>query len=85
MHTPGPWTVDSDDGIDFTILGGKTSQVCIAVETSERDAHLIAAAPDLLQALQALEWAVSGVDYMEDEYAEQIAASRAAIARAIGK
>lgn len=53
-HTPGLWTVESNDGVDFTVLGGKSSQVRIAVECGERDARLIAAAPDMLKALQRL-------------------------------
>ena len=52
---------------------------------SSDDARLIAAAPDLLAALQSLEWACSGVDYMESEYASQLAQARAAIAQATGE
>lgn len=61
MHTPGPWNVESDDGVDFTVLGGKSSQVRIAVECSERDARLIARAPELRAALA---WAL---DQIEDD------------------
>ena len=42
-HTPAPWTVESDDGIDWTVLH---NQVRIAVECSENNARLIAAAPE---------------------------------------
>lgn len=53
-HTPGPWAVESEDGVDFTVLGGKGQQARVAVECSERDARLIAAAPDLLAVLWAI-------------------------------
>ena len=59
-HTPGPWTVESDDGVDFTVLGGKSSQVRIAVECSELNGRLIAAAPELLEAL------LNALPYVED-------------------
>ena len=55
-HTPKPWVVSSD-GL-FVVAGGDDGR-CIAcspsggdVEWSEADALLIAAAPDLLDALR---------------------------------
>lgn len=36
---------------------------------------------EALKALRDLEWACSGVEYMESEYAEQLAAARALLAR----
>ena len=59
MHTPGPWTIESDDGVDFTVLGGKSSQVRIAVECSELNARLIARAPELRAALA---WALDQIE-----------------------
>ena len=50
----------------------------------ESNARLVAAAPELLDALRNLEWAASGVEYMETEYAEQLAQARAAIIKAVG-
>lgn len=47
----GLWTIESDDGIDWTVLD---QQVRIAVECTERNANLIANAPYMLQALQEL-------------------------------
>ena len=57
-------------------LNGITRDQAIA------NARLIANAPTLLQALKGLEWACNGVEYMEDEYAVQLAIARAAIAAA---
>ena len=54
-HTPGPWTFDQEDdnSTDFWVFQAN-GPARIAVEVSERDAALIAAAPELLAALQAL-------------------------------
>jgi hypothetical protein len=78
-HTPAPWTVESDDGIDWTVLH---NQFRIAVECSENNASLIAAAPDLLEALQLLL-----LDpYLSDPINnDRMTAARAAVARATGE
>lgn len=84
-HTPGPWIVESDDGVDFTVLGGKSSQVRIAVECGERDARLIASAPELLDALQGLIGSLAKLksgDYVVGRDSVWLDAARAAIARA---
>ena len=81
-HTPGPWETS-------VLSDGTQWQVCeegagdwIADCKNADDALLIAAAPELLA---ALEWACAGVEYMETEYSEQLTAARAAIARAKGQ
>jgi len=57
MHTPGPWRTfrQNDDACSMTaIVGPKWEYICevgVAGERLEDDARLIAAAPDLLQAL----------------------------------
>jgi hypothetical protein len=86
-HTPGPWRIVGDTEVRAggTIICD-TLQFRVPHPAAQAfaapDARLIAAAPDLLAALQALEWAVSGVDYIETEYADQVAQARAAIAKA---
>ena len=53
-HTPGPWT---DDYIndpyagDYIAISGQASRIC-NVLTTQNDARLIAAAPDLLAACE---------------------------------
>jgi len=89
-HTPGPWH-HVGDGLVYTELTSNDDEaifICdtgnsrAANEEERANAQLISAAPELLAALQALEWAVSGVDYIETEYADQVAQARAAIAKA---
>ena len=96
-HTPGPWnlvwrrneqypyplSVLADDSGAWVARGGKVS--------SEANARLIAAAPDMLEALQAIvdEFPVAagtakGIPHDEQGYGS-IYRARAAIARATGE
>jgi hypothetical protein len=80
-HTPGPWAYDQeeDNSTDFWVFQ-ENGPARIAVEVSERDAALIAAAPDMLAVLKQV------ADYWAggDVPAEIDAAMRAAIAKATG-
>jgi hypothetical protein len=86
-HTPGPWAYDqeSDNSTDFWVFQAN-GPARIAVEVSERDAALIAAAPDLLAALQevtrCLAWHAQEHPVGMDCVA--VAKARAAITRATG-
>lgn len=92
-HTPGPWKLEREpDEILGELIRVQTplGPVCTLVG-DEADAHLIAAAPDLLAALSALfehcamvhkHWG-DGSNQREADAA--IAAGRAAIARAEGR
>lgn len=64
-HTPGPWVAQRDTGAimadDWCI--GAQGQIDMVAVCSERDARLIAAAPDLLAVLQELE---ESVDYWSE-------------------
>ena len=54
-HTPGPWRIDSKTRFgDHTIAAGDSVKTCefIAKTQNEANARLIAAAPELLEALQ---------------------------------
>ena len=58
-HTPGPWVTDSDTGREYVLAppldeneGGATIICSMGLE-SEANTRLIAAAPDLLEALDA--------------------------------
>jgi hypothetical protein len=88
-HTPGPWRVDIAD----TVKGPNGERVADAwiheaIEVSEANARLIAAAPDLLAACESLsDWleytmgAQSSVTN-RNELRAQVESARAAIARA---
>lgn len=103
-HTPGPWTIGGDDGAiwiqspvssDNVIcdLVGRDAD-CLAVE-DEANARLIAAAPELLAALKAVDlvWerqnlptnAVHGPDCLGDDEHEAWGLVITAIAKAEGR
>ena len=92
-HTPGPWnyTMYKDSGWDFKLTAdhGETEIVggCGCCDSpwvsSEADACLIAAAPELLEALEKV---VSFVDAGEGTWTvEEQQKARAAIAKAKGE
>ena len=76
-HTPGPWVIGSSegrvlshwDGIGYweianatvTNFRGDSGEMYFAGGTQEANARLIAAAPDLLEALEGLEGYVEGI------------------------
>ncbi|HEY9453453.1 MAG TPA: hypothetical protein VIR82_12320 [Bradyrhizobium sp.] len=93
-HTQGPWDFQEeygDTGQRFTaVRDGRYETVCIIDgHENEADARLIAAAPDLLEALkeaeslleQTLRWRGEGWECSE---AELLGGIRAAIAKAEG-
>ena len=105
-HTPGPWYADKiQDRAAFNIFTpgqctalltlepGKYDGADPRVGSVEANARLIAAAPDLLEALRALlavapyhaPGAAHGVMGAEERHASAIKAARAAIAKAEGK
>jgi hypothetical protein len=94
QHTPGPWSLE-DRGTKFIVSkpgdGYITREVCrmdsstMAAFAQEANARLIAAAPDLLEALQA----IASIDVhsaLTEAEADAIhAAASAAIAKATGE
>lgn len=91
-HTPGPWQLErltGDHDIGIRVTGPVVSGYTAFIRTGwphenqrveqEANAKLIAAAPDLLEALMTL---VSSYD-AEDSFAE-LTVARAAIAKATG-
>lgn len=91
-HTPGPWMTN---GYSSPLAGGITvfskpfGLGDVAVVADEADARLIAAAPDLLAALQALRLARDQDKYKSwergvPEFAKAEALADAAIAKATG-
>jgi hypothetical protein len=86
-HTPGPWQVahdwhDEDESLDYMRV---VADSCVIANTIlEDDARLIAAAPELLEALKLIaEWADSGRH--EEDFSAIGNKARAAIAKAEGK
>jgi len=56
-HTPGPWVISRDKGEPVAVLpAGRDGEICqfATAYASEANARLIAAAPDLLEAVKAL-------------------------------
>lgn len=91
-HTPGPWkcgimgktvgvTVWRSDG-----EGINYSRICRNIKSGQ-DALLIAAAPDLLEACQAvLEWARTGQDHGGNPYFKpMVKLAQAALLKATGE
>lgn len=83
-HTPGPWDIEMDRGEPRVIRQRADPDVAVALiprwelkflEEMNANAKLIAAAPDLLAALQ-------GVVRVADRATDEFDAARAAIARA---
>ena len=83
-HTPGPWHVESGDevraadGWEVAYIYGASRQ---RVDW-EANARLIAAAPELLEALEAITANASWADWRD---LDQILNARAAIAKAKGE
>lgn len=81
-HTPGPWTVERDGPNRRWLVNGDDFAVATcdgAIRRQEADARLIAAAPDLLNALRDM------LDGTGDITAERVGRARAAIAKATGE
>ncbi|MFJ3486620.1 hypothetical protein ACIPL1_24925 [Pseudomonas sp. NPDC090202] len=84
-HTPGPWRAAPSG----QIVGGPTKvrQICKIWNTRDREqdlanASLLAAAPDLLTALQDLLFAYEDPENTGSTHDEKVAAARAAISKA---
>ena len=82
-HTPGPWVATHADGNDLIVKSGDIEVVAgcgwrgppYMRGNPDADARLIAAAPDLLEALH-------GVLRVADRATDEFDAARAAIAKA---
>lgn len=92
-HTPGPWILGTYDHAVHNITGPKGEMPFIATIPSGRDnreanARLIAAAPDLLAALQAM-MTIAEITTAANQdgliNCDILAKARAAIAKAVNK
>lgn len=83
-HTPGPWNTVILNGDRIAVVAHDSSDVATLTHASHADARLIAAAPELLAALEALLNRPGPLFHLvEDErHWPQIDAARAAIAKA---
>lgn len=89
-YTSGPWEIQkAEDAYCIASVGNLVIMPTagkVKHDNSEADANLIAAAPDLLEALETI---VKSLSDQDDEgmieHAEQMIAARAAIAKAIGQ
>ena len=86
-YTPGPWGI-SEGYEGQAVVGrfdddeyGPAVDVC-GVYTTEDDAILIAAAPDMYEALRMMVWRYEDTESMDDEDYPELAAARAALAKA---
>ena len=81
--TPGPWRVVKQIDGTYMLIGADETIVCDAFEPNPQDARLIAAAPDLLEALKVAR------GYVEEHACgkphEDLSIVDAAIAKAEGK
>ncbi len=82
-HTPGPWVVDADDNTLITTPDLHAVGETVAKAALSSDARLIAAAPDLLKALDMMERHFSRYDDTHNNLVLEQA--RAAIAKATGE
>lgn len=100
-HTPGPWTAYDNAAYGTAIMAGSATgqyvasvqkYVGLSLETYQANARLIAAAPDMLEALKLYDAVMTEAwgefDALPDEYSARRrcwTAIRAAIAQAEGR
>lgn len=86
-HTPGPWATSRDavpaGHVQITVYAEGTGERVATAFGSEANAHLIAAAPDLLSAAKAILFQVDQGKVLERDAC--ITQARDAIAKAEGR
>ena len=87
-HTPGPWQWTQHFDPTISIYKDGFGQIARLYDSSagtgKANARLIAAAPDLLDALKALTHSLDVEDLVHDDQRSSFAAAIAAIAKATG-
>lgn len=83
-HTPGPWKVGSKLDMSGWVIYHHGDKDNIASNVRAQDAYLLAAAPDLLEALKSL-MADEGYSAALPAYDTRAKRAMAAIAKAEGK
>jgi hypothetical protein len=88
-HTPGPWRVmrrANQCGTQaILVVGGANHPQCKLEENQWKNANLIAASPDLFNALQVLLFNQTIVDHLSSTDPKALEQARAAIGKAIGE
>jgi hypothetical protein len=81
-HTPGPWACQhgADDYFEVVKAGG--ASLSYSAKITKANARLIAASPDLLEALERLVERVT--DLGANGFSQEVANGKAAIAKAKG-
>lgn len=89
-HTPGPWhiaksgNIQSQHGITVAVPYGPAGKFVDVEPEHQANAHLIASAPELLMALEALA-PMFGRPGVAEDYGDEILKAEAAIAKAKGE
>jgi hypothetical protein len=87
-HTAGPWFVSNEDGEVYSVTNHRTIAMVLQAEDFDANARLIAAAPDLLEALKEATLALDGLTKGEGVFKpieQTIKVAQAAIAAAEGR
>ena len=82
-HTPGPWMASRVNGVSATVSITAKAGALLADVYHQKNAPLIAAAPDLLAALSDIErWLADGLPLGRNQKTTLAAKARAAIDKA---
>lgn len=84
-----PWSIDKTNNLQINDADGHAvawTETCCGIEKDQQNARLIAAAPELLAALnELLPYAVGRLEGLCDAYDAMLDRARAAIAKARGQ
>ena len=86
-YTPEPWRLERDyNGVPEFVFGGDTCVCDFGIEAPKpEDARLIAAAPELYEALEAAYMVLKPQKSRFKDYVDAVTLARAALAKARGE
>lgn len=85
--SPAPWRINGVDYHDYGLIDAEGGEIMLLKAECEQDDHnatLIAAAPDLLEALQAM-LSKAYKQNWNDQYPDEVSKAQAAISKALGE
>ncbi|HFK5622983.1 hypothetical protein EKS35_13970 [Enterobacter hormaechei subsp. steigerwaltii] len=85
--SPAPWRINGVDYHDYGLVDAEGGEIMLLKAECEQDDHnatLIAAAPDLLEALQAMLNKAYKQNW-NDQYPDEVSKAQAAISKALGE